>query len=214
MKFKLSKTSSATKARSSRSIKDFRLWIGLIFILISIFLSQTIVAKATARSQIVVMVNSVPAGSEVTENDLTIEDAVLPDSVKSVATKNEVIGMIAIRDLKAGDILTSESVSNRIRTELRMISVPIKAGHLPNLDSGQLVDVWVTPSTDGMALPGPAQLVINEATISAVPGVIDPALDTAVTLLVNQSNVAALVQAMRDGVIDLVALPDNRRSVS
>ena len=214
MKFKLSKTSSATKARPSRSIKDFRLWIGLIFILISIFLSQTIVAKATARSQIVVMVNSVPAGSEVTENDLTIEDAVLPDSVKSVATKNEVVGMIAIRDLKAGDILTSESVSSRIRTELRMISVPIKAGHLPNLDSGQLVDVWVTPSTDGMALPGPAQLVINEATISAVPGVIDPALDTAVTLLINQSNVAALVQAMRDGVIDLVALPDNQRSVS
>lgn len=214
MKFKLSKTSSATKARPSRSIKDFRLWIGLIFILISIFLSQTIVAKATARSQIVVMVNSVPAGSEVTENDLTIEDAVLPDSVKSVATKNEVVGMIAIRDLKAGDILTSESVSSRIRTELRMISVPIKAGHLPNLDSGQLVDVWVTPSTDGMALPGPAQLVINEATISAVPGVIDPALDTAVTLLINQSNVAALVQAMRDGVIDLVGLPDNRRSVS
>lgn len=214
MKFKLSKTSSATKARPSRSIKDFRLWIGFIFILISIFLSQTIVAKATARSQIVVMVNSVPAGSEVTENDLTIEDAVLPDSVKSVATKNEVVGMIAIRDLKAGDILTSESVSSRIRTELRMISVPIKAGHLPNLDSGQLVDVWVTPSTDGMALPGPAQLVINEATISAVPGVIDPALDTAVTLLINQSNVAALVQAMRDGVIDLVGLPDNRRSVS
>ena len=214
MKFKLSKTSSATKARPSRSIKDFRLWIGLIFILISIFLSQTIVAKATARSQIVVMVNSVPAGSEVTENDLTIEDAVLPDSVKSVATKNEVVGMIAIRDLKAGDILTSESVSSRIRTELRMISVPIKAGHLPNLDSGQLVDVWVTPSTEGMSLPGPAQLVINEATISAVPGVIDPALDTAVTLLINQSNVAALVQALRDGVIDLVALPDNQRSVS
>ena len=214
MKFKLSKTSSATKVRSSRSIKDFRLWIGLIFILISIFLSQTIVAKATARSQIIVMVNEVPAGSEITENDLTVEEAVLPDSVKSVAAKNKVIGMIALRDLKAGDILTSESVSNRIRTELRMVSVPIKAGHLPNLESGQLVDVWVTPSTDGMALPGPAQLVINEATISAVPGLIDPAMDTAVTLLINQSNVAALVQALRDGVIDLVALPDNQRSVS
>ena len=214
MKFKLNKTSSATKVHSSRSIKDFRLWIGLIFILISIFLSQTIVAKATARSQIIVMVNEVPAGSEITENDLTVEEAVLPDSVKSVAAKNKVIGMIALRDLKAGDILTSESVSNRIRTELRMVSVPIKAGHLPNLESGQLVDVWVTPSTDGMALPGPAQLVINEATISAVPGLIDPAMDTAVTLLINQSNVAALVQALRDGVIDLVALPDNQRSVS
>ena len=80
------------------------------------------------------------------------------------------------------------------------------------MESGQLVDIWVTPSMDGMALPGPAQLVIGQATISDIPTEIDPTLDTAVTLLIARSEVQVLVQAIRDGVIDLVALPNNRRS--
>jgi hypothetical protein len=63
-----------------------------------------------------------------------------------------------------------------------------------------------------MALPGPATLVISQATIEQVPELVDPTLDTAVTLLINMTSVQPLVQAMRDGVIDLVALPDNKRS--
>jgi hypothetical protein len=200
--------------KSPRSIKDFRLWLGLIFVILSIALAQLVISKATARTQALVVTKAVPAGSSIAASDLQLAEVVLPTNVTTVELTSEAVGMIAARDLFPGDVLIKAAITNQTPSNLRLVSVPIKAGHLPNLTSGQLVDIWVTPSTDGMALPGPAQLVINQATINAVPTGIDPTLDTAVTLLISGSDVQVLVQAMRDGVIDLVALPDNRRSSS
>jgi hypothetical protein len=65
----------------------------------------------------------------------------------------------------------------------------------------------MTPSLDGVALPGPASLIIPNAVISAAPEFVDGGMDTSVTVLISQNEVQALVQAMRDGTIDLVAIP-------
>jgi hypothetical protein len=72
---------------------------------------------------------------------------------------------------------------------------------------GEKVDIWMTPSLDGVALPGPASLIIPNAVIAAAPEFIDAGMDTSVTVLISQEQVQVLVQAMRDGVIDLVAIP-------
>jgi hypothetical protein len=159
-----------------------------------------------------VLTNEVPAGSPIQASDLTTANVVLPTEVKTVELVSQAAGMIATRDLFVGDLLTADSMSDQTNKSLRLISVPIRAGHLPDLDVGQIVDIWMTPSTDGMALPGPATLLIPQATISMIPSGVDPTLDTAVTLLVQSSQVQILVQAMRDGVIDVVALPGNRRT--
>lgn len=200
--------------KTPRSVKDIRLWLGLLFVFISIALAQVVISKGTARTQALVMVNAIPIGSTISASDVQLAEVVLPDVVPTVESTSDVVGMVATRDLFPGDVVIKAALTNQTPSNLRLVSVPIKAGHLPNLSSGQLVDIWVTPSTDGMALPGPAQLVINQATINEVPAGIDPTLDTAVTLLISGTDVQVLVQAMRDGVIDLVALPENRRSTS
>lgn len=200
--------------KTPRSVKDIRLWLGLLFVFISIALAQVVISKGTARTQALVMVNAIPIGSTISASDVQLAEVVLPDVVPTVESTSDVIGMVATRDLFPGDVVIKAALTNQTPSNLRLVSVPIKAGHLPNLSTGQLVDIWVTPSTDGMALPGPAQLVINQATINEVPAGIDPTLDTAVTLLISGTDVQVLVQAMRDGVIDLVALPENRRSTS
>ncbi len=200
------------KVKQKRTIRDFRLWLGILFIFVSIFLTQNLLSSATARTQAVVLTNEVPAGSPIKASDLTTANVVLPAEVKTVELVSQAAGMIATRDLFAGDLLTADSMSDQTNKSLRLISVPIRAGHLPDLDVGQIVDIWMTPSTDGMALPGPATLLIPQATISMIPSGVDPTLDTAVTLLVQSSQVQILVQAMRDGVIDVVALPGNRRT--
>ncbi len=197
-----------------RSIKDIRLWLGIIFILVSVLIAQTLIASATARTLAYVVTKPIPAGSKISLADLLLAEVVLPDSVTAISDKNEVVGKVAARDLFSGDLIIPEAISNKSQANLRIVSVPIRAGHIPVLESGQLVDVWVTPSTDGMALPGPAQLVISQATLHFVPIGIDPTLDTAVTLLIAQTDVQKIVQAMRDGVIDLVGLPDNNRGLS
>jgi hypothetical protein len=198
--------------KPKRSIKDYRLWLGIIFVIASVLLAQGLFAKAAIRQSAVLVIRPVPIGSSLTENDVQLVEVLVPDSIEVVAEIDQVIGKVVTRDLFSGDLLTKNSITDRVRSDLRLISVPIKAGHLPSLQTGQLIDVWVTPSTDGMALPGPATLVISQATIEQVPELVDPTLDTAVTLLINMTSVQPLVQAMRDGVIDLVALPDNKRS--
>ncbi len=197
--------------KPKRSIKDYRLWLGIIFVIISVLLAQGLFAKAALRQSAVLVIRPVPIGSALTENDVELVEVLVPDSIEVISAIDQAIGKVVTRDLFSGDLLTKNSISDRFRSDLRLISVPIKAGHLPFLQAGQLIDVWVTPSTDGMALPGPATLVISQATIEQVPELVDPTLDTAVTLLINMTSVQPLVQAMRDGVIDLVALPDNKR---
>ena len=200
--------------KPKRSIKDVRLWLGFIFVLTSVLLTQNLLAKATARTQAVIIQNEIPAGSPIRSADLALVNVVLPEGVKTIPTLAQADGMRATRDLFVGDILTTDSIADDADKSLRLVSVPIRAGHLPNLDFGQLVDVWMTPSIDGMALPGPAQLLISQAIINMIPDGIDPTLDTAVTLLIPSNQVQVLVQAMRDGVIDIVALPENRRTRS
>lgn len=209
---KINLNSRSTKPR--RSIKDFRLWLGIIFVAISVILTQYLLGSATARTVAIIIKNPVPAGSALTENDLELAEVILPNYVSVISKSQLAVGQITTRDLFPGDVLTEKSLVNRKRSEMRLISTPIKAGHLPALTPGQLVDVWVTPSTDGMSLPGPATLVISQATIHAIPEFIDPAMDTSVTLLIGINEVSSIVQAMRDGVIDLVALPDNYRNLS
>ena len=197
---------------SRKTIKDFRLWLGVLFVFISVISTQLVLSKATARTTAVILKNSIPAGSVILDNDVVNAEVVLPGEVSAVVEKSQAVGKVAARDLFAGDLLIAQAITNQMPANLRLVSVPIKAGHLPLIDSGQLVDVWVTPAVDAMALPGPARLVISQATVHQVPAGIDPALDTAVTLLIDGIDVPEIVQAMRDGVIDLVALPQNRRS--
>jgi hypothetical protein len=75
------------------------------------------------------------------------------------------------------------------------------------VNPGEKVDIWMTPSLDGVALPGPATLIIPNAVISISPEFVDAGMDTSVTVLISQDQVQVLVQAMRDGVIDVVAIP-------
>lgn len=210
----MKRISRVKPVKPKRSIKDIRLWLGFIFVLTAVLLTQNLLAKATARTQAVIIQNEIPAGSPIRSSDLAVVNVVLPEGVKTIAALSQADGMNATRDLFIGDILTIDSISDGADKSLRLVSVPIRAGHLPNLDIGQLVDVWMTPSIDGMALPGPAQLLISQATISMIPDGIDPTIDTAVTLLIPSNQVQVLVQAMRDGVIDIVALPENRRTKS
>ena len=210
----MKRVSRVKPVKPKRSITDIRLWLGFIFVLTSVLLTQNLLAKATARTQAVIIQNEIPAGSPIRSTDLALVNVVLPEGIKTISTLSQADGMRATRDLFVGDILTTDSIADDADKSLRLVSVPIRAGHLPNLDFGQLVDVWMTPSIDGMALPGPAQLLISQAIINMIPDGIDPTLDTAVTLLIPSNQVQVLVQAMRDGVIDIVALPENRRTRS
>lgn len=195
---------SATK--DSR-MRDPRLWVGIVFLLGSMVIAQLLISNASARVQAVTLINDVAAGAMIRSSDVSNAQVSVPNPELLLTDATEVIGKVAATDLAAGGLVAKGSVATGFAESARLVSVPIRAGHLPLLQHGAQVDVWVTPSTDGVALPGPAQLIIPKAILESAPEVVDPGMDTSVTLQISDDQVQVLVQAMRDGVIDLVAIP-------
>jgi hypothetical protein len=68
---------------------------------------------------------------------------------------------------------------------------------------GSLVDIWFTPGLDGAQVPGPSQLLAANVIVGSVPELQDSSLDTAITVRISEQSVAPVMQALRDGSIDI-----------
>lgn len=198
---------SKSVAKANRKSQDPRLWLGILFILAAMIIGQIVISSASARVSAVTLNSNIAQGSLIRENDVTSVQVSVPNVENLMSVPSDVVGKVATTDLFAGDLISVHSISNGFASDARNVSVPIRAGHLPQVSPGEKVDIWMTPSLDGVALPGPASLIIPNAVIAAAPEFIDAGMDTSVTVLISQEQVQVLVQAMRDGVIDLVAIP-------
>lgn len=198
---------SKTVAKANRKTQDPRLWLGILFIVAAMIIGQLVLSGASARVSAVALNSNIAQGALIREGDISSVQVAVPSTENLVSVPSEVVGKIASTDLFAGDLISVHSISNGFASDARTVSVPIRAGHLPQVSPGEKVDVWMTPSLDGVALPGPASLIIPNAVIAAAPEFIDAGMDTSVTVLISEDQVQVLVQAMRDGVIDLVAIP-------
>lgn len=194
-------------AKANRKTQDPRLWLGILFMIAAMIVGQLVVSGASARVPAVVINSNIAQGALIRDTDVSSVQVSVPSMENLISVPSEVIGKVASRDLFAGDLISAHSISTGFAADARNVSVPIRAGHLPQVNPGEKVDIWMTPSVDGVALPGPASLIIPSAVIAAAPEFIDAGMDTSVTVLISQDQVQVLVQAMRDGVIDLVAIP-------
>ena len=195
-------------AKTNRKTQDPRLWLGISFILIAMVLGQIVISKASARVTAVTLTTDIAKGSLIRDTDVSAALVSVPSMNNVIELPSDVIGKVAATDLYAGDLVSTHSVTNNFATAARVVSIPIRAGHLPQVSSGGKVDIWMTPSLDGVAIPGPAAQIIERAVIYDAPDFVDAGLDTSVTVLISEEQVQVLVQAMRDGVIDLVVHPD------
>jgi hypothetical protein len=198
---------SKSVAKANRKSQDPRLWLGIVFIVTAMIVGQLVISSASARVSAVALNSNIAQGALIRESDLTSVQVSVPNVENLISVPSDVVGKVATTDLFAGDLVSIHSITNSFASDARNVSVPIRAGHLPQVSPGEKVDIWMTPSLDGVALPGPASLIIPNAVIAAAPEIIDAGMDTSVTVLISQDQVQVLVQAMRDGVIDLVAIP-------
>ena len=194
-------------SQSNRKSQDPRLWLGILFILAAMVIGQLVITKASARVPALSLNTNIAQGAQIREGDVSSVQVSVPNTQNLITLPSDAIGKVASTDLFAGDLISVYSISDGFNSDVRSVSVPIRAGHLPQVSPGEKVDVWMTPSLDGVALPGPATLIIAGAVIAAAPEFIDSGMDTSVTVQISQDQVQVLVQAMRDGSIDLVAIP-------
>jgi hypothetical protein len=200
-------------SQANRKTQDPRLWLGILFILAAMIIGQIVISKASARVPALTMNSNIAKGSLIQESDVSVVQVSVPVTENLITLPSDVVGKVAATDLFIGDLVSVHSFSNEYPSTTRSVSVPIRAGHLPQVSPGEKVDVWMTPSLDGVALPGPASLIIPNAVIAQAPEFIDAGMDASVTILISQDEVQSLVQAMRDGLIDIVAIPVSGNSL-
>ena len=193
--------------KTNRRTQDPRLWLGILFIISAMVIGQLVVSHASVRVPAVTLNSNIAQGALIRESDVSSVQVSVPSNKNLITIPSEVVGKVASTDLFAGDLVSIHSVSDGFASDVRSVSIPIRAGHLPQVNHGEKVDIWMTPSLDGVALPGPANLLVANAVVTAAPEFVDAGMDTSVTVLISQDQVQVLVQAMRDGVIDLVAIP-------
>ena len=144
----------------NRKSQDPRLWLGISLILVAMVLGQIVISKASARVTAVTLTTDIAKGSLIRDKDVTVAQVSVPTAQNLISLPSDAIGKIAATDLFAGDLISMHSVTNNFATDARVVSIPIRAGHLPEVLPGGKVDIWMTPSLDGVALPGPATLII------------------------------------------------------
>lgn len=195
-----------TKAKKASTFRDVRFWFGILLILGSVIAGARILGTASHRVPAVVALHTLASGAKVTAEDVSLVNVAVPSDVETVASVDDVVGKVLSAPLTEGVLVVPGMLASDARADSRTIALPIRAGHLPNVERGSLVDVWVTPSLDGLAAPGPSTLVVKSALVSDVPLENDPTSDTNISLQVDNSHIQPLVQAMRDGLIDVVVV--------
>jgi hypothetical protein len=194
------------KARQSSSWRDVRLWLGLVLVLASVISANWYVNRIGHRSFAVVTQHDLAQGSVIEEADIALVPVAVPQGVKVITDATQVLGSIAARDVAAGELISANAVGGSVPDASRVVSVAIRAGRLPSLQHGQRVDVWMTPSSDGAQMPGPSELVVPGAVVVSAPESVDALTESAVSLALADDQVGALLAAMRDGVVDVVAI--------
>ena len=199
----------------NRKVKrDFRLWLGVGLLLASIFTISHLISAAGSRTLAVALTHDVVPGTKLTEADLELVRVSLPSADKYFNSLDSAVGVIAGTKMQAGELIPISGELLSTGANLRRVSLPIRAGHLPAIQIGQSVDVWSTPSVDGVQVPGPPKLISKAVSVADVPAEIDPTAETAISILIPISEVQTVIQAMRDGLIDVVVVPEKSRSVS
>jgi hypothetical protein len=152
-------------------------------------------------------VNNLAQGATIRAQDVRLAQVNVPNPELLVSDTAQAVGQLVSSALYAGDVLTVHDIGSQSGEQMREVTVPLRAGHVPSLSYGDRVDVWVTPSTTGVAAPGPAHVIATKVLVSVPPDVVDSTTDTSITLSVPTDHVQSLVQASQDGFIDVVSVP-------
>lgn len=200
-------TKGPATRQSSSSWRDPRLWLGVVLIVGSAGAGSSYAKSIGQRTVAFSVAHDVAAGTVIVADDVVEVHVAVPTSVSVVDALERIVGSVARRDLSVGDLVTEASLGVSVPVTTRIVCVPVRAGHMPSLDHGAVVEVWVTPSTQGMELPGPSRIVIPHAIVVAAPSSPDPTADSAVTLQIDVMDLAALNSAMRDGTLDVALIP-------
>lgn len=190
--------------------KDPRVLVGALVVVACAVLGAIVMSGGASTTSVWSASRDLAAGADLSAADLVPVDVALGDS--SAAYAEVAAGMPSGRlavPLSAGELLPVSAMTSDAAADTRLITVPVEPLHGPiALAAGQRVDVWATPQESLDAGTVQPSLVLAGALVASVTVDESGATgDAGVVLEVPASDVVTIVDAVRSGVIDLVAVP-------
>jgi hypothetical protein len=193
---------------------DARLALGVLLVLVAVVAGARVFATADDMTSVYVAAHDLVPGQHVAPGDLAVGRVHLDGqggSYVAAAAAGPPVGYVVTRFVGANEFVPAAALSAQAAADSRFVTVPVQPGHLPGeLGRGDRVDVYLTPKAAAGAVVRPPRLVLSAVPVEAREGgarTFSGDASLAVVLAVPQPDVAALVQAVESGTIDLVVVP-------
>ncbi|MFF4760604.1 hypothetical protein [Streptomyces sp. NPDC001292] len=203
--------------------------LAVLLILVGALGATMLVLQAGDRIEVVKVTKEIPAGESVTSNDVTSVLVAADDSINYVQWSQ----LDALKTLKAKSTIYKDTVvmgqmfaeKSSLPAGKASVGVALKEGQYPaNIKNGDVVAVYRVgdnASSSGSGSGGSSgsagstsggNLIVDRARVSSKSDNSDAAVSTgslSLTLLVDQSDAAAVAQAASAGSVAVVVVPGN-----
>ena len=193
--------------------------LGVLLVLGSVLVGAKALAGADSAQQVWSATHDLAPGTVLAADDLTLTRVRLFGSSGHYLAGPAPVGYVVLRGVGRHELLPHDALTAPgPRAERREVTVPVGFGHLPtDLRAGDVVDLYATP--DDRSAPRAGQgprvprLVLGGAVVSSVTragGLTSSGQTIPVVLTVAPAQVAAVVQALTEGSVDLVRVPPSQ----
>lgn len=192
---------------------DARLLTGLLMVLLAVALGAKVFADADERVQVWSVTRDLGANSPLTGDDVEVA-AVRLDEVASryVAATEDLDGLVLTRPLGRGELLPVSAVGRADSLDQRRVVIEVDRFGVAGLARGRVVDLYVVRPAEAGDATRPAELVLAGVTVgedvrSAGGSFGGSGSKAGVTLLVDRSDVPAVIDAVANGSVYVVQVP-------
>ena len=190
---------------ASARVGDARLWLGIALVVASVVIGAGVMSAdrdtvTVLRATRDLSIGATPSGLDrVVMSRAAAGDAYLTQ---------EPVGAVLQWPVRAGELVPRAALGAPLRVASRQVTVAVDPLHAPvDLQAGDHVDVWASPSISSRdAIP--PRLVVADARVASVSAdAVGIGGEVAVALDLGEDDVLPVVEAVRNGVVDLVAVP-------
>jgi hypothetical protein len=132
--------------------KDGRLVLGVLLVAVTALAGAKLLSAADDTTSVWAAKRVIPAGARISADDLTSARVrfTSDDSARQyVASVADLSGMIAVRQIGAGEFVPKEATATEVDSERTELPLSVQAGRLPaDLAIGDQVDIWVVPKAN------------------------------------------------------------------
>lgn len=210
-----SQLTSQVPAKRLRIVRwrDLRLWVGLAIMVVAMFAGAFLLSRGEQtttvwRASSDLSIGSVPMATPVTVALGEAQDQYLPAG-------EPLTGQLRW-PVAAGDLIPRGALGYAPLLDARLVTLPVDPLHAPvNLATGDIVDIWSTPTEVAGGITAKPVLVFSRVTVAeAAVDTVGIGGEIAVVVEVPADGAAQLVAAARSGLIDLVAVPITSQPIS